>query len=46
MADDEREDEAAELANQITDAARTLVEEYDWSPEDVMAHLRAVLADD
>ena len=39
----QREEEAAELANAITDAAQTLVEEYDWSPEDVLAHVKAVL---
>jgi len=41
--DGEREEAASALANEITDAAMELVEEYQWSPEDVLAHVRAVL---
>jgi len=41
----QREEEAADLANEITSAAATLIEEYGWSKEDVLAHVRAVLDD-
>jgi hypothetical protein len=43
--DAEREERAAELSNEITDAATTLVSEYEWSVEDVIAHVTAVLHD-
>jgi len=41
--DAQREEEAADLANDITDAAQTLIEQYGWEKEDVIAHVRAVL---
>lgn len=43
--DAEREERAAQLSNEITDAALALVEEYGWAKEDVLGHVRAVLSE-
>ena len=34
--EDEREEQAAELVNQMIEAAMTLVQEYDYSEDDIM----------
>jgi hypothetical protein len=41
----EREENASDLANQITDCALELVEDYGWSKQDVLSHVDMVLED-
>jgi hypothetical protein len=41
--DTEQEERAADLCNEITDAAQTLVEFHGWSRQDVLDHVGNVL---
>lgn len=42
--DDNTEEEAANLSNEMTDAARSLVDEYGWTLDDCIDTLKSVLS--
>jgi hypothetical protein len=43
--DAEQEERAADLSNDITDAAKTLVEIHGWTKQDVLDHVDMALED-
>lgn len=41
--DDDREEEASNVSNEMTDAAQHLMDEYGWSLDDVLDTIRSVV---